>query len=177
MKIVIDISDWEEEVDDSVKIQERDDIIEMLSLGLSTGLVARATIVSREKGVADENIIGSNKALLNLGAQLEISKVARSATEEVMASDGKVYHLRSLVGRVQNLSQESRDEESYIPVYDDRAMERAIDYLLHVVPGHIRSRLEIIYAKGGDIDSITAQLKDEINKQVYDLKHRRTLEK
>lgn len=172
MKIVIDIADWAEEAEGEEDIRTREDIIEALNRGLSTGVVARATIVDRERGVADEDIILSNKALLNLGAQLEVAKVARSATDEVIANSGKIYRTRTLVGRVHNLAtNQEGDEESYVPLEDDRAMQRAMDYLLEIIPGHIWSRLKVIHAKGGDVEEATDELKAKINHQVYALKY------
>lgn len=173
LSVQIDISDWEREaLSDETPIEDRQDILERLEAGNHTAAVARAAVVWREKNVAPGDIIGPNKVLLQTGAQLEVSRIARGAKREIVARNGRAYKAPALVGQVPDGREKEEgalSEESYISSHDKRARERAEQYLLEVVPGHIWNRLLVIYANGGDIEEVTSRLKERINKQVYDL--------
>lgn len=176
LTIHIDIEDWHQEtLREETVVSGDDDIIVMLEEGQKTGVIARAAVVSREKGLAPETILPANKLLLYAAARAEVSKKARGRKEQVKVRSGKTYPAPALVGAVHAGSddEDDPDEPSYVPLVNPKALANAEDYLRTVLPGHIWHRLLTIYANGGDVEAAADALKEEINRQVREILYRR----
>lgn len=173
-EIVIDVQDWDQEyVEREMDVTSDDAICQRLKEGAGVGAVAKGTLIARLRGQAPEDIIAPDKMLLYSGARQEISVKALSKRAHVTLENGTELTFRALVAPVaeDDGAPEPEDTEQEVfdldveppnldPPDDDpafvswstpKAVDRARRYLLNVVPGYVRGRLEIIAANGGDV--------------------------
>ena len=102
-KLIIktDITDWREEADELGFVpKNQKDMVDALAEGHTTAQVARASIVSRERGYADENILRPNKLLMQTGAMLQVGQAARNKRDVGQLPNGKTVNAPAYVGRV-----------------------------------------------------------------------------
>jgi hypothetical protein len=157
LEIKVNVQDWLEECQrDELEVKEKKDIVEAIEKGKSTSKVARAALICREVGVAQEDIIRPNKSLLLDGATGNIINIIREQTHEVTLPSGAVEKVHDFNGRITNVNETEPEAEddtgpSFVgknnPLYIDRAQR----YLEDRVPGHIEPRLIQIYESGGDV--------------------------
>ncbi len=154
--IKIDITDWDEEYQDNeVNVSSEDEIIKRAKEGIKPSEMGRHIIVSREHGLSPEGIIRPNKTILNIGAAEAVSKlIARRYKNVTIKNDGgKTLKIRALTCATEDA------EESVVVDSDTEAgLQNAISYTLNVIPGHIRSRLDIIRVNGGNVKKVGRQL-------------------
>lgn len=185
MNIVIPIDDWHDDAMRSEsEITSRDDVLKQIDDGTPTAVVARRTLVWREKGVAPNDMMQPNKLLLQAGAREEISRMVRSQRHAVNIG-GKLHKAPSYVGPIRTPENEAEKEptedgesvtmqttmpgfaadmpKSYIKYTDRRAGELAENYILNVVPGYVYPRLLTIRESGGSMDAVLDALIDKLN--------------
>lgn len=172
--IEIPYDDWLEETQrEGLSIKSKDDIIQALRQGISTSKVTVATIVSREEGIAPEDIISPNKSLLYMGARGDVINIVHKEKHDVVLKDGSTYEIHDLNGRIgREMEAEQTVEDDTGPSFVDRNNElylkRACDYLEFVVPGYIAPRLVQIFECKGDVKEAIGKLRnflDEMEKQ------------
>jgi len=179
-KLIIsdDYTDWLEEVIKAeMIIEKKDDIYKAIDEGKHTAQIARAVVVSRELKKMPFDIINCNKSLLNLGAQLGIISLAHQKKTQVETVNGHVYDINAYVGKGQ-VTEGIIDEvvtEGDNPVDDGPsyeasgtklALERAVRYVVKVVPGHIWNHLLHIAKGHGDVRVVAEELKANIDRMV-----------
>jgi len=159
MQILIDITDWYELIKrDESFIDSQDELIELVADGMDTKEAARIVLVSREEGVAPENVIRSNKSLLHAGTMKNISDIVKSLKRSVMKPDGRLMDVQEFIGRV-----DRQDEnQSYLVVDDPRALKRATSYLLKMLPKHAASRLAVVMTNEGDVSGIIREMIEQL---------------
>lgn len=160
-KIVIDIRDWRDKtIQEETLVSSEDDVYRMLEEGMSTSDIAVSTLVSRELGVAPQGIIRPNKVLIRLGAMEDASKIWADKKREIRAANGRRVKAKLYVGK----NNPESDEPSYVNSEKDpdAALKRSTEYLLNVVPGHVRNALVQVYAGGGDVQEVADMLIDKI---------------
>jgi hypothetical protein len=161
----IDVNDWAGD-NETAEVKGRDDIVKHLHKGVNSAVLARSTIIARILEECPIDVIAEDKLLLQMGGVMEIHKIARAEKEEVTTKKGKTFSVRTLVG-------DAHDETgaSYVSVSENKeaAMNRATEYVKRVIPGHIRSRLQIIQATGGNVESVANMLKGTIDEIAHDL--------
>lgn len=169
LEVRIDVTDWKDEVQqEEIIITDVSDVVTLLGEGKHTAKIARATIVNRELGNADDDIIRPNKILFQTGAIYDVSQIAMRQREEFETKTGKTYKVRSLVGS----TGDEDDDRNYVKVDSLESIERAEKYLLTKVTGHITNRLRIIAYNEGDVRGVADELKSRIDSIVHDLVNR-----
>lgn len=179
MKYVIKIEcgSWlDEYLHEEPKIETDDDIIELIRAGMDTGKVARLVVVARNEGTAPSDILPPNTVLYYAGARAEIAQKVAQRYREIKLSNGKTFEVREFIGRPGRRPDEDEDddtvhadaemEKSYVETFSDAGRERAIHYLLGVVPGHIFNRLSQLAANGNDVGGVAEQLQAKIDEMV-----------
>ena len=170
-----DITDWQDEtLSNKTIFKTRDDVIKWGASGLHTAILARSAIVSRELGKAPDDLVRPNRSLLIAGASEDIAKMLKSEKVEIQTESGKTYSLSAFVGQVQEPWEDGDDDDkqpppsepSYIAYDDPAALVRAEKYMHSIIPGHVFSRLKIIYANGGDISGAVEDLKEGLDEMV-----------
>lgn len=183
--ITIKVGDWAEEYQAAEpQITSEDDLVALVAeQGMSTSKAARLAIMGREFGAIPEGVMPENKPLLMTGGAKAVSDMIVRRRKEVKLESGKTISVREFVAPVRE--EEIEDEnptvilasgnpypslpETFAPVIGKEARDRALDYLLKVVPGYIMGRLEIIAANGGDVPAAANQLKALIDEMVEQL--------
>ncbi len=176
-KLIIktDITDWQEEALKNELLPENEDAIyKALDNGLSSAVITRAVIVSREKQIAPSDIIRPNKLLLHAGGQQDIIRIAHKRKLEVKTENGKSYNVPAYVGTVAEKIDENAAEDETKPEVDNsfvrsqsiEGLRRAIDYMEKIIPGYVWGRLLIIYENGGDVRNEADKLKETIDEHV-----------
>lgn len=172
--IKIDITDWRDTLLQTEEpITNEEDIIKALSAGKQTGVVARATAVSRALKLAPEDILRSDKLLYYTGCVGDISAIAKKNKRVVEVENGDHYTVPELIGypgrRKEIEEGEVQPEEgyqSYITIDDPQAAEYAKNYLIKVLPGHIWNRLLILHECNEDVSEAGELMKDKIDEMV-----------
>lgn len=180
--IVIPIGDWDSEAKAAeVDISTWEKMLEVrIGKGWHPAKMARLYLVARERGETDPEILASNKLLLMTGTARAITDREVKMLETVMLKNGKEVKVRSLVAPVHYEQPTDADDDDQLeldamppgpekpvdnnpaPVwYDDPlAVDRAIGYLMHKIPGHIYRRMTTIAAGGGDVMGIWREFVD-----------------
>jgi hypothetical protein len=145
MVLKIDIEDWNEEYQEvEHQIQNQDDLVTLAKSGIGPMELARNTIVSRELGLAEDDIIPDNKSSLNIGGAHAISQIFARKFKEMQTGEGKTIRVRELVGQT-----EDDDKPEIVDSDSDVGCQRAIKYLQSAAIGHIKSRLNIVAVNKG----------------------------
>ena len=164
--IKADISDWRDEAFQVELLPKTDDdILEAIESGKHTAQIARCTIVSREVGEADKEILPENKLLIMAGAMQGISKKVRNQKIDIETANGQIWRIPAFLGHPNG----DDDDVSYVSVDSQKAREWATNYLETIVIGHIRNRLATLYQNGGDITESAEKLKMKIDEMVAEL--------
>jgi len=179
-EIRIDITDWEQEFrENEPTIGTSDDVVELvLTDNFSTAKAARSALTSRALGLSPQDIVKTDKLLLQSGARAEIASKVTRRKRRVEGPGDRVYEIREFIGLPGRSPEEADDERphaplavlppgleperSFVPTDSKAGMERAIYYLLEIVPGHISARLTEIAAGSGDAMGVAEQLIDRI---------------
>jgi hypothetical protein len=179
LTVYADIGDWDEEAHRKELIPEsKEDIVKAVRVGNSTAEIARATVVSRERGHAPLDIIRPIKMLIQVGAQLDIISIMHQQRITGKTEKGKEYNIPEFVGVVAEKlvageedlpDDEQSHETSYVTSESAEGLQRAMDYLERVIPGHIRNRLYIIHHDGGDVRNEADKLKEAVDELVNEL--------
>lgn len=194
-EVRIDVRDWRDEtLQDEALVTSRDDVLEMVAQGVTTGKIVKRAVISELLGVAPTAVLRPHKLLFYSGAQLAVAQLARSTKRAVKVANGKEYQAARFVGRVNHevLDDQGKgtgvfqavaqtagqtapapslpDTVSYADMDDSKQhagiLERAQNYLRGIVPGHIWDRLLAVYQCGGDVQSEADKLKDAIDEMV-----------
>lgn len=164
MEIKIDVTDWQEEHDESeVQLLTEEDLVK-LSTKMHPAKIARLYIISREKKLAPDDLLPANKPLFQTGAAAALSSVIARQKKSTTLPNGKEFEVREYVGVVKE--EDEISFETFVKVESEEGAKRALDYLLNTVPGYIMGRLKIIAASGGNVDDAAEQLKDKIDEMV-----------
>ncbi len=160
MEIRVDISDWEQEYQASgVRFANADDMLEYATQEPPLRL-GRFALVARERGDCAKDTIKPNKLLLNLGAALNVSCQIKAAT--VRDSETGV-RVRRFVGPLTSYDGRFAEVDTLL------AAQRAHEYLMHQVPQHVRSRLDVLRYHGGDVRKEVRALKKALDEMVAEM--------
>ncbi len=173
MEVVIDVTDWEDEVKRSEDFIDSDDeLFRLVEKGKKTGEIAKSIIISRQSGIAPDDIIRPDKVLYLVGAMTDVHQKVVRQKHKVTTESGANYESRSYVGAVKDEDEEKPDGDGdfYISSHSSEAIIRANKYLDNVAPGHIWNRLLIIYENEGDVEQAADEFKAKIDKMVERLK-------
>ena len=166
-KLIIkeDITDWRDEVlQKEVIVNKEQDVLNLISDGVSTALTARATIVSRELGETLTDIVRPNKLLIMIGAMKDVSILVKSQRHEVATPSGRTFMSCDYIGKGKIKDEE--DINSYVETQSKDGLRNAENYLNKVIPGHVWNRLINIVDAGGDIVPLAEALKSRIDDMV-----------
>lgn len=166
--LTIDITDWADEFYRAeVDVTSEDAAIKsQIEARIGPLAMGRHIIAAREEGVAPDDILPSNKLLLNEGAATEVIRMIQKHREDLQV--GKTtYRVRSFVGGIHGKREDDEEEdngETFIYLRDPEAVERAREYLRRVVPGHIMGRLLVLAANGESIIEAIEEVKAAIDR-------------
>jgi len=166
---VIVMDDWAEEFyREEPNMRSFDDAVnEQMKHGYSPQQIGRWAVVGRVLGETEPKLVPPTKCLVQSGATSAFVRRLQQEKKDVETEDGKEIRVRKYVGPVLNEDEEGGDEDYKWVQYDDeKAVERAQHYLINAVPGHIRSRLNIIAANNGNVREAAEKLVNEIYKMV-----------
>jgi hypothetical protein len=157
-----DISDWAEEVRKlNPELGSKDKAIETQQrLGLSTQIMGRLIVAARAMGLAEELLIPIVKLLIQIGAARAWSSTLERRVVTGETPSGKKIVAREFIGPIE------RSGEPWVPVYNPKAIKRTMHYLREVVPGHIKSRFNILAVNGISPFDIGEELKATIDELV-----------
>lgn len=162
----LDYTDWAEELlgEEPDLSSVETTIKEQMENQRSTQQIGRWVVAGRVLGIAAKNLLPPTKLLVQAAAARHWAQRMEKEKEVVITEEGKEINVRSYVGPVG--SDEDGAGKPWVNFYDPAAIELAKSYLLNGVPGHIRSRLNIIAAAGGDVARVAADLKHIIDEMV-----------
>ena len=164
----INLDDWHDEtLKEEIMIRNEADLIELIEKGFHTGKVGRMVIVSRELGETEDDILSTNKILLNAAAQNNISRLVVKHKHIVETKTGEKYEAHDYIGAIREGEESS--EISYVSYQDKEARQRIEHYLFSIVTGHIWNRLLLLSDNGGDAKRAADQLKILIDDMVVKL--------
>lgn len=181
-EIKIDVTDWVEEAQRAeAEFKGIGDLVERHVAEKWTPLKAgRMLVGAREAGMAPKDIAPPNKALLNSGAALAVSRetVARYRKAHIGGQDIRV---REYVGQWGDRGQEGETTtdamqntvpiavEEYIGMVEsasDAGCDLARRYLEEMVPNHIWTRMVILAEHKADLRETANKLKAKIDELV-----------
>jgi hypothetical protein len=188
MILEIDVTDWAEEAERSaIQLRNQDDIISAMSETSIKPLQAgRMATVLREMGVADPDILPSNKVNLQMGAAYSISQMIARQRVQVLVNgqthdvrryiaqattdeSGQTPELNEFNAMAEALADMPSSDVTLIEYNDELAQERIVRYLMTNVIGRIRERLTLIAAAKGDVRGVAQVLQSEIDNIVKEL--------
>ena len=144
---------------------------------------ARLAIAARELSAAPEDILPPNKPLLNLGGAVAVVQLINHQRQRVMVG-GKQRSIPTYVGSVPEPQEEGKEDDGqeYVPeTYTDalsaEGCQRAREYLLRIVPGHVYRRLLVLAANGDELVEVAEQLKSRIDAMIAELQGETEAEK
>ena len=159
------ITDWRDEVlQKEAVVKDDKDILDLIDDGVSTALIARSAIVSRELGEAPPDIVRPNKPLMMTGAMMDVSVIVKSQKHEVVTPSGKTYMSGDYIGK--GKSKDDDDTPSYVEVQSEDGLRNAENYLANVIPGHIWNRFVNVVDAGGDVVPLAEALKLRIDDMI-----------
>lgn len=163
----LDFTDWAEEMyREEVDLPTFDAVeTEIIKNGVSPQQMGRMAVAGRLIGLAAHNLVPPTKLLVATGATRAITEQLAQRKETIETDEGKKIRVRKYVAPVPD-SKDEPTSEPWVEQSDPRALELAERYLLRSVPGHIRSRLNIIAANSGDVERVADALKREIDDMV-----------
>lgn len=163
--IEIHVPDWVEEHSQlEADVSTEDKIIDlMIATKMSAAKAARVAIIAREKKQAPEDIVPANKLLLNTGGAMAIQQAVARRTRKVQLENGNTVNVRELVAPV---ADNPTNVGGIVDTQDPQALQRALDYLLKIVPGYVNNRLEIIAINGGDVVQAANEFKQKVDEMV-----------
>ena len=163
IEVRIDITDWEDErkaLDPDLSDKEAA-INTQITRQLSPQVMGRAIVAGRETGNADASLEPPNKLLLQTGAALAWSETLRRESDRGKAANGSDVTYRALLGPI--------DGSDGAWIRAKEGSERARQYLLNAVPGHIKSRFNIMAVNGDDLSVVAEELIALIREMVAEL--------
>jgi len=170
LEVRIPIGDWEQEiVADSLTITKEGDILALVEEGRSTGQAAKAAVVSRELGHAEDTILPTNKYLLYSGVQHEVIRRLASASKSYRVG-GIKFRSPKFIGPISVAGDSDPPDENYIVNDGDRnGYDRAVGYLLGAWIGHLVRRLVIVHEFGGPkaIETVRTLVLERVN-EIFD---------
>lgn len=166
--LTIDITDWADEFYRAeVDVTSEDAAIKsQIEARIGPLAMGRHIIAAREEGVAPDDILPSNKLLLNEGAAMGVVRMIQKHKEDLQVGN-TTYRVRSFVGSIHGKPEDDEEEdngETFIYLRDPEAVERAREYLRRVVPGHIMGRLLVLAANGESIIEAIEEVKAAIDR-------------
>lgn len=184
-EVKIDVTDAVELVQQNeYEAKTPQDIIKYRLQGMKPYSAGKVAIGNRVLGFADDDILPDNKLLFYVGAAVAVSKYEARQMRQTQVN-GKEYEVRAYVapvdnhlfGDTQSISElesvqlesdthVASDTDSLISSSDPLALQRAISYLEHAVPGHIWGRLVLIAEHGGDYHAAANDLCQKIQEMV-----------
>lgn len=157
-----DVTDWQEKIlQAELIIADEDAIFEAIDDGVSTRDIAMGVVVSQLRGDAPPDLIPPVKLLVLDGGQAAIIRKAHTKRVTVQTKSGE-YKANQYVGKVLDKSDSENEHVSYVNNGSPEALDRAINYLANVVPGHIWMRLLEVHNSGGDVKAAADELIDRI---------------
>jgi hypothetical protein len=175
------LDEFEEEAQrKEIIITNEDDVFDSLQSGHNTGEVARASIVCRELGMMEEDILQSNEMLMYHGARQNVHSIIKSRKDTMTMPNGKEYDVRQYIAVANHRPTEVDVEEGGVQYSFDvdcvlpdagtmiksntkAATLSAWNNLRNWAPGYIFNQLKIIAGNGGDVEEACGMLKDVIN--------------
>jgi len=110
------------------------------------------------------------KPMVNTGySRWWSSSVVESLREQVDLENGRTVEVRALSGPVLEPNGDEAEgdgDKSYVSWDDKQAIDRAVRYVLDVVPGHIYNRFKLLAANGEDVRGVANDLQDKIDELV-----------
>jgi len=165
MDIKIDATDWAEDYEkEEPKIKSKTDLI-VARQQYHAADVAKYTLIARERGDAESDIVKPNKLLLLSGAVLDIAQYVASATRTIVIGEGdnaRELDIREYIAPVKNGDDEDSSDAPIISTEGEQAVEFARRYLLKDVIGRVRGRLEIFAGNGESVREIAQEFVDEV---------------
>jgi hypothetical protein len=183
MDIVINVDDWQDELNTVEPDLTKNPIIDLQLAGMKPAAIARLLIVARERGDVADEVLPANKMLLMTGGAVAISRETAFAKTPVKVGE-ETYQARAYVSPVGEEEEGEEGDQSSDDTLDksvstspdflttvqgDKALEYASKYLEVKVPGYIWGRLLVIAANGGDVKVAGKQLKVAIDEMVKEL--------
>ena len=167
--IPIDVTDWADEYrQEEVDLSTPEKLVEaQQERGYSPTQGGRMLTIARHREETFEEVPG-HKLMLQLGSARWFVRFFTELKERVTLKSGKEVEVRSLVARADG---KEDDDPAYVQWADSLALDRAEDYLLKRVPGHIHGRLTVFAAQGADkrLWSVVKELHDKIDEMVEGL--------
>lgn len=187
--IKIPINDWVEEFNTiEADVKNEDDLIKGRMQGYSPQQMGRLAITARELGLAPDDILPPNKAMLNSGSAISIAQMIASRHKAIELENGQTVTVREFVGSVREEEEDQQADETHsadvesdapdqspddlrlVAYNDPEAKERAVRYLFKNVMPNIRERFKIIAANDpAEIKPIIKELKKLIDVAAADL--------
>ena len=169
-KIVIDITDWEEEYfREEASVSTLAEILDSAQGDRTAPEIARLVIVGRARGEVDSDIIPPNKNLLQNGGTLAVDLVSESRIRNTEMTNVKKYTVREFIGPMPDEGEESSGKPYMAVVETQEAADRAETYLLKRIPGHIARMLMQLREAGKDVAGPAEELKAKIDGMVNDM--------
>ena len=188
MILQIDVTDWQQEVNQSaIQLRTQEDIIAAMSeTSMKPLQAARIATVLREEGIADKDIIPPNKVNLQMGAGYAISQmiarkrvdvqikgethsVRRYVAQATTGEDGHKANVNEFSATAEALEDMPTSEVTLVEFNDPLMQERVIRYLMTNVMGRIKERLTLLAANKGDVRAAVDALKTEMDSLVAEL--------
>lgn len=167
MQVVIDVTDWEDEVKRREEfIDSEDELFRQVESGRKTGEIAKSLVVSRLSGVAPDDIMRPDKVLYYVGAMTELHQKVVGKKHKVTTDNGATYDSRSFIGSVKDEGEDQNGDKFYVSAHSSEAITRAQKYLDNVAPGHVWNRLLIIFENEGDVQEAADTFKAKIDEMV-----------
>jgi hypothetical protein len=167
--IDIDVTDWAEEYAmEEVDLSSPEALVDaQQDRGYSPTQGGRMLAIAKHRGETFEEIPG-HKLMLQLGAARSFVNFFTQMKERVTLKSGKEVEVRSYVAQADG---DEDEDPAYVEWTDDKALDRAEDYLLKRVPGHIRGRLALFAARGREkqMRTVVQVLHQTIDELVEDL--------
>jgi len=168
--IMVDISDWADPWEHR-QLRSAADVRTLLVQGHPPAEVARRVLVWQARGLAEDDLLPPWPNLLQTSAMQAI-RWRHLRGKSVLETPGGSALTPNFIG-LDPASATAETDYPYLPgfadVHSPRAQARARTYLERVVPGHIRGRLAILAANGGDVHQAAEDLKAVIDAQVVAL--------
>jgi hypothetical protein len=164
VEIRIDVTDWAEEyaeIEPNLMTFEQA-VDSMLSQGVRPQQMARLLAVAKEREETYDEV-SPPKPMLLLGYTEDWLKQLKRAHEDVTLESGKQITVNRFVGTVRTKDSKSNGIQTPVEWDNPVALERAVQYLRDVVPGHIYGRLKLIVANGGDKFGMIAEMHDMLD--------------
>ena len=165
--IPIDVTDWAKEYQqEKVDLSTPEKLVEaQQERGYSPTQGGRMLTIARHREETFEGV-PEHKLMLQLGSARWFVRFFTELKERVTLKSGKEVEVRSFVAQA-----DGEDDPVYAEWADAKALDRAEDYLLKRVPGHINGRLTVFAAQGAEerMQSVVKELHGRIDELVEEL--------